>query len=160
MNVIAMRQAADLKEKETTGLYLKAESAKVSLTVAEKQFRMSLGGSFAAAAAAEVKVNAAKEKVAEIEKIYDQAYADYYTMWDAYIVALAAHQAAEAEADAKDAAKAAAEAKVDDYKKVLAEMRAELTDAKDLKKIAVLLNEYEEAETTFRGAAAALDVEW
>jgi hypothetical protein len=53
-----------------------------------------------------------------------------------------------------------AEAKVADYKKVLEEMRAELAAAKDLKTIAVLLNEFEYAEKTFRGAAAALGVEW
>ena len=149
-----------MKEKEVTSLCLKAESAKTMLTVAEKQFRMSLGGSFAAASALEVKMETAKEKVAEAEKNYDQAYDEYYTMWNAYIVALNVYQSEKAAADAKEEAKAAAEAKVADYKNVLAEMRAELADAKDLKKIAVLLNEYEEAETTFSGAAAALGVEW
>jgi len=160
MNVIAMREAADLKEKELIGLLLKAESAKTMLTVAEKQFRMSLGGSFAAASALEVKVNEAKEKVAKAEKIYDDAHTEYMSMWNAYLVALAAHQAAEAETKAKASAQAVAEAKVADYKKVLEEMRAELAAAKDLKTIAVLLNEFEYAEKTFRGAAAALCVEW
>ena len=131
MNTIAMREAADLKEKEVIGLYLKAESAKVALTVAEKECRMSLGGSFAAASSFQVKMETAKEKVAEAEKNYDQAYDEYYTMWNAYIVALNVYQAEKAAADAKD-----------------------------LKKITVLLNEYEEAETTFSGAAAALGVEW
>ena len=93
MNVIAMRQAADLKEKEVIGLYLKAESAKSRLTVAEKEYRMSLAGSFAAASAAEVKVETAKEKAMEAEKIYDQAYAEYMAMWDAYRVAQAQAQA-------------------------------------------------------------------
>ena len=89
MNVIAMREAADLKEKEVIGLYLKAEAAKIRLTVAEKEYRISLGGSFAAASALEVKMEAAKEKVAEAEKIYDDAHAEYMAMWAAYRVALA-----------------------------------------------------------------------
>jgi len=160
MNVIAMRQAADLKEKELMGLLLKAESAKVMLAATEKQFRMSLSGSFAAASALEVKVNAAKETAVAAEKIYDQAYDDYYTMWDAYLVALAAQQAAEAETKAKASAAQTAEATVADYKKVLEDMRAELAAAKNLKTIAVLLEEYDQATKTFRGAAAALGVEW
>jgi hypothetical protein len=89
MNVIAMREAADLKEKEVIGLYLKAESAKIRLTVAEKEYHMSLGGSFAAASSFHVKVETAKEKVAEAEKIYDDAHAEYMAMWAAYRVALA-----------------------------------------------------------------------
>jgi hypothetical protein len=89
MNTIAMREAADLKEKEVIGLYLKAEAAKIRLTVAEKEYRMSLGGSFAVASSFHVKAETAKEKAVEAEKNYDEAHAEYMAMWAAYRVALA-----------------------------------------------------------------------
>lgn len=147
MSVIAMRQAADQKERELTRLLLQVESAKVSLTVVEKESRRSSG---------EAKVKMAKEKVEESEKMYEDAFADYEVMWDAYLTALAIYQ----EAEAKAAEHKVAEAKVAEYKNALADIRAELEDAKHLKIITALLNDYQQAETVFREAAATMGVEW
>ena len=147
MSVIAMRQAADQKERDLTRLLLQVESARMIFGATEKEFRMSLD---------EAKVKMAKEKLEEREKIYEDAFAEYEVMWDAYLAALAIYQ----EAEAKAAEHKVAEAKVAEYKNALAEIRAELEDAKHLKIITALLNDYQQAEAVFREAAATLGVEW